>query len=218
MSLTIDKAQVTLGNQSWSFDMALDTHGVYALLGRSGAGKSTLLNAIGGYIEPDSGQVAWKNHPLNGLAPAHRPITTLFQSDNLFAHLSVADNIGLGIDPRMSLDKQQIEAIGAALSDVGLGGFGARKPHSLSGGERQRVALARCLLRARPVLLMDEPFGALDGNTRANMLSLTRDLIARNRPCVLMITHDPADATTIEAESLYLGNGGLIHKHVQPTM
>jgi thiamine transport system ATP-binding protein len=209
MSLQLDQVTISLGTRQWCFDADLGQHGVYALLGASGSGKSTLLNVVGGYINQGSGHVLWAGEKLDALAPHERPVTTLFQSDNLFAHMSVADNIALGLDPRLRLDTDQRAAVEEVLKRVGLSGFNKRKPASLSGGERQRVGLARCLLRARPILLLDEPFGALDGRTRADTLALTRELITHHSPCVLMVTHDEDDATAIGADRLRVQDGKL---------
>jgi len=209
MSLVLDGVRLRLGERQWCFDITLPGDGVHALLGRSGSGKSTLLNLVGGYLEPDVGRIEWDGHSLIDRAPAERPVTTLFQHDNLFAHLSVADNVGLGLEPSLRLSAAQRAQVSESLDEVQLGGYEQRNPASLSGGERQRVALARCLLRNRPVLLMDEPFGALDPDTRAVMISLTRRLIDRQRPCVIMVTHDEDDAHAIGARILELIDGTL---------
>ncbi len=209
MSLVLSDVRVQLGERHWRFDTEFPRHGIHAILGRSGSGKSTLLNLVGGYLQAASGTIHWESTLLDPLPPSERPVNTLFQSDNLFAHLSVADNIGLGLDPRLKLSASQRTQIEDALRDIGMPGFGKRKPGSLSGGERQRVGLARCLLRARPILLLDEPFGALDGNTRADMLALTRDLIARIKPCVLMVTHDADDADAIGADIVEIAEGSV---------
>lgn len=210
MSLTLDRATVILGDRRWVFDTTLATHGVHALLGRSGSGKSTLLNLIGGYLQLSQGRIAWQERSLDELAPAERPVTTLFQHDNLFAHLSVAQNVGLGISPTLSLSRADRERVAGGLAEVGLAGYERRRPGTLSGGERQRVGLARCLLRARPVLLLDEPFGALDPATRREVIAVTREVIARQRPCVVMVTHDEDDATAIGADIIRLEDGRLI--------
>lgn len=210
MSLALLDAHVSLGKRAWHFDLELDEHSVHAVVGRSGSGKSTLLNLVAGFLEPVSGDVRWHGDSLLGREPAERPVTTLFQDDNLFDHLSVEDNVGLGLDAGLKLDGAQREAIRMALVDVGLEGFGARSPARLSGGERQRVALARCLLRERPILLLDEPFAALDSTTREDMLALTRRVIERHRPCVLMVTHDEDDAGAVGAGVIELVEGRLV--------
>ncbi len=135
---------------------------IIAVLGPSGAGKSTLLSLLAGMIPAVSGSVVVNSEDITD-KPAHlRPLTMLFQEHNLFPHLSVTDNIALGIAPDLSLSPAQKTAITAAASRVGLEGYLDRLPGQLSGGQRQRVALARSLVRERPLLLLDEPFSALD--------------------------------------------------------
>ena len=208
--LQLDQAVISFGIRRWSFNDTLDTHGVYALLGRSGSGKSTLLNLIAGFLKPEHGQILWENQTLNDLTPAQRPATTLFQQHNLFDHLTVSQNIGLGIDPGLKLSKQHHQAISRVLADVGLSGSEARKPGMLSGGEQQRVALARCLLRERPILLLDEPFSALDATTRREMIELLKQVIDNYKPCVLMVTHDDEDAVAMRAEVLRMQDDQLV--------
>lgn len=209
--LTLDNLQITLGEKQWHFDIRLDTKGVYTLLGRSGSGKSTLMNLIGGFSSPQSGDIRWNHDSIVHLPPSVRPITTLFQQHNLFDHLTVWQNIGLGIAPNLRLSEDQRSSIRHVLTNVGLAGFDNKRPDSLSGGEKQRVALARCLLRKQPVLLLDEPFSALDGTTRSSMIDLLRDLIEDFKPCVIMITHDVQDATALDAAILTMADGTVLH-------
>ena len=200
--LQLDNACMSLGNRHWTFDISLQTHGVHALLGRSGSGKSTLLNLIGGFLLPDEGDLQWQGDSLLPLQPDQRPITTLFQQHNLFEHLSVWKNLALGICPTLRVNADQHTQIATALSDVGLAGLEQKMPGQLSGGEQQRVALARCMLRRKPVLLLDEPFSALDATTRHEMVALLKRLINTHQPCVLMITHDESDAKALGADIL----------------
>ena len=210
--LEIDRLTLALGTRQWQFDLTLDTHGVYALLGRSGSGKSTLLNLIAGFMQPDGGDIRWQGQSLLDEEPADRPVTSLFQQQNLFNHLTVRQNVGLGIDPGLKLSDKQILAIQSVLDDVGLAGHENKLPGSLSGGEQQRVALARSLLRRRPILLLDEPFSALDALTRQEMTALLRQLIETYKPCVIMVTHDEDDATAMQAEVLRLVDGRIMRK------
>ena len=143
------------------------------------------------------------------IPPDQRPVTSLFQQHNLFNHLTVAQNIGLGISPSLTLSEKQKADISSVLRASGLTGYENTKPPTLSGGEQQRVGLARCLLRHKPVLLLDEPFSALDAGTRATMTDLLKDVIAEIKPCVLMVSHDPNDVATLNAHSLHLENGVL---------
>jgi thiamine transport system ATP-binding protein len=200
--LTLKAVKVRLAERQWRFNIDLNTHGIYALFGRSGSGKSTLLNVIAGFLKASSGSIAWQEQTLNNLEPAQRPVTTLFQDHNLFSHLTVLQNIGLGISPNLKLQPAQTENLHAVLGKVGLTGYEKKLPGSLSGGEQQRVALARCLLRRQPILLLDEPFSALDATTRQEMITLLQEVIDSYKPCVLMVTHDEADADALSASIL----------------
>lgn len=205
--LTLDDVHLSLGDRQWEFDLALKSSSVYALLGRSGSGKSTLLNIIAGFQLPDSGDIRWDEQSLVSLDPAQRPVTTLFQQHNLFSHLTVSQNVGLGIDPGLKLDADQRAKVNTVLTQVGLDNHEHKTPTRLSGGEQQRVALARCLLRDKPILLLDEPFSALDATTRGEMIELLRKVIDNYKPCVVMVTHDEGDAKAMGASLLRLSEG-----------
>lgn len=146
------------------------------------------------------------------MAVAQRPVTMLFQKHNLFEHLNVADNIGLGLDPGLRLDNssdkgwQQVED---ALQQMDLEGYGARMPGELSGGEQQRVALARALIMKRSLLLLDEPFSALDSATRRAVLELTQRLSTEKQLCTLVVTHNPEDAEVLGARVVSIQNDSI---------
>ncbi|ASJ76485.1 ATP-binding cassette domain-containing protein [Granulosicoccus antarcticus] len=210
--LQLDHTGIAFAEREWEFDLTLATHGVHALLGRSGSGKSTLLNLIAGFMRPDSGDIRWQGQSLLPMQPSLRPVTSLFQQQNLFSHLTVRQNTGLGIDPGLKLSAAQIQSIQSVLIDVGLEGMEHKLPGMLSGGEQQRVALARCLLRRRPLLLLDEPFSALDATTRQEMITLTRTVIAQYKPCVIMVTHDEEDAVAMQASILRIQDGRINHE------
>ncbi len=192
------------------FDLRVRSGDCLALLGPSGAGKSTLLNLIAGFEHPLSGQVLIDGHDVTALGPAERPVTSLFQEHNLFAHLSVAQNVGLGLDPGLRLSPAQRDTVARALRRVGLEGLERRRPAQLSGGQRQRVALARSLVRRRPLLLLDEPFSALDPGLRQGMLDLVDQLRLEQRLTVLLVSHNPQDALRIAAETAFLCEGRIV--------
>lgn len=178
-----------------------------ALIGPSGAGKSSLLSAIAGFFPPTSGRVLWHDTDLNTQPPGERPLTILFQDQNLFPHLTVAQNVGLGLRPDLRLTQSQHSAVADALKRVGIDGLQARKPAQLSGGQAGRVALARALLRARPLLLLDEPFAALGPALKAEMLALVDKVATETGATVLMVTHDPADARRLAGETVLVADG-----------
>jgi thiamine transport system ATP-binding protein len=189
------------------FDLVAEAGECLAVIGPSGAGKSTLLALIGGFEKPLGGSIRVDGAEIGLLPPAARPVTTLFQDHNLFAHLSVAENVGLGRHPGLRLDAEDRKQVAWALEEVGLSGFEQRLPGQLSGGERQRVALARSLIRHRPLLLLDEPFAALGPALRGEMLELTDALRQRQGLTVLLVTHDPADAARIADRTAFVAEG-----------
>ncbi len=197
------------GRGEWqvTFDLRVPAGAFAALIGASGAGKSTLLALVGGFEQPLSGAIRVDGVDIGGLPPARRPITTLFQDHNLFAHLDAARNVGLGLDPGLRLDAAQHRKVAWALEHVGLDGLAARLPAQLSGGERQRVALARSLVRARPLLLLDEPFAALGPALRRDMLDLVDRLRREQGMTVVLVSHQPDDARQIADLTAFVHEG-----------
>ncbi|MDO8885056.1 ATP-binding cassette domain-containing protein [Pseudotabrizicola sp.] len=178
-----------------------------AVIGPSGAGKSTLLSAVAGFFAPRRGRVLWQGADLGPLNPGARPVTILFQDQNLFPHLTLALNLGLGLRPDLRLSAAQKAQVDTVLDRVGLAGMGARKPPQLSGGQIGRASLARALLRARPVLLLDEPFAALGPALKAEMLTLVGEVADETGALVMMVTHDPADARAFAALTVLVAEG-----------
>jgi len=176
-----------------------------AVIGPSGAGKSTLLMGIAGFLEPAAGRVLIGGADMAGKPPGDRPLSLLFQEGNLFSHMNVAQNVGLGLRPDLRLSREDSRAVEAALERVGLGGMGGRKPRALSGGQQSRVALARVLLRHRPVLLLDEPFAALGPALKTEMLDLVDEIAGE--AVVLMVTHDPNDARRFAPQAVLVAEG-----------
>ena len=208
--LRLEDVEIVQGDWRLTADLALAPGSVTAFLGPSGSGKSTLLAAIAGFIDPARGRILWEGRDLTPLPPAERPVTLLFQEHNLFAHLSAAQNVGLGLRPDLRLGRDGWGRVEAALAAVGLAGLGARRPSQLSGGQRQRVALARALLRARPVLMLDEPFAALGPAMRAEMLDLVARIRAEQDATLVIVSHDPADAERI-ADQVVVVDGYRAH-------
>lgn len=193
------------GDFTLDADLAVGGAGVVAVVGPSGAGKSTLLAGIAGFLAPDAGRVTWEGRDLGPLAPGDRPLTVIFQDQNLFPHLTVFQNVGLGISPRLKLAAADRRRIDATLERVGLGGLADRRPSALSGGQASRAALARALVRERPLVLLDEPFAALGPALRREMLDLVRETLADR--LVLMVSHDPEDARRIAARTAVVADG-----------
>jgi sulfate/thiosulfate transport system ATP-binding protein len=168
-----------------------------ALLGPSGSGKSTLLRIIGGLEYADAGTVTIHGEDVTDVAPQKRGIGFVFQHYAAFKHMTVQDNVGFGLKIRKTPKEQADERVNELLKIVGLGGFAKRYPSQLSGGQRQRMALARALAVEPKVLLLDEPFGALDAKVRAELREWLRRLHEDVHVTTLLVTHDQEEALSI---------------------
>ena len=190
-----------------TFDLQVAAGERIAIIGPSGAGKSTLLNLIAGFVLPTQGNIWLNGENHTRSAPYERPVSMLFQENNLFPHLTVQQNLALGLKTSLkltALEQDQIERVADA---VGLTSFLSRLPNSLSGGQKQRVALARCLLRDKPILLLDEPFSALDPELRMGMLNLIDELCHSKNLTLLLVTHQPSELTGKVDRMLRIENG-----------
>jgi len=211
--LQLDRLTITQGDFRLAADWTAPAGSRIAVMGPSGAGKSTLLSVISGFFAQTSGRVLWQGQDLTPVPAGERPVTILFQDQNLFPHLTVAQNLGLGLRPDLRLTPTDHARIDRALQRVGLQDLGPRRPAQLSGGQASRAALARALLRARPILLLDEPFAALGPALRSEMLQLVREVADETGALVLMVTHDPQDALALGGDTAFVA-GGIVHPPV----
>ncbi|WP_139737454.1 thiamine ABC transporter ATP-binding protein [Aeromonas caviae] len=205
--LVIEELITSYPDWQVTFSATLPKGEITALIGPSGAGKSTLLGMIAGFVPVESGTLTFDGQDLLSLGPAKRPVTTLFQDHNLFLHLSVFDNIAIGLHPGLRLNPAQKRQVQEAADKVGLGEMLTRLPEQLSGGQQQRVGLARALVRGRPLLLLDEPFSALDPALRREMLAEVARLACEQGITVLMVSHNPEDAQLIADQVLFIDAG-----------
>jgi thiamine transport system ATP-binding protein len=205
----LDDITFSYGEAPMRFDVAFRPAAITALMGPSGSGKSTLLNLVAGFETPAAGRVLIGSADVTALPPAARPVSMMFQENNLFAHLDVGSNVGLGRSPSLRLAPEDRAAIAEALERTGLAGKEHRLPRELSGGERQRVAIARILVRNRPVLLLDEPFGSLGPALREDMLQLLTEVQAERKMTVLFVTHQPEDARRVADDMVFLESGAI---------
>ena len=205
--LTVEGTKIVLGSFTLTADWSLPSLARVALIGPSGSGKSTLLSALAGFLPLQSGRILWNGQDIGSLEPYQRPLTILFQDQNLFPHLTVAQNIGLGLNPKLNLTTSQNNQISEVLDQVGLADMGPRKPAALSGGQLARAALARTLLRKRPLLLLDEPFSALGPALKAEMLELVANVATSTNATVLLVTHDIAEAKLFADQTILIENG-----------
>jgi NitT/TauT family transport system ATP-binding protein len=180
-------------------------HGEFvAIVGPTGCGKSTLLNVAAGLLRPASGAVRIFEKPLSGL---NRDAGYLFQADALFPWKTAIDNVAIGLEVSGTSRSEALDRAQKWLTSVGLGAFANRYPHMLSGGQRKRVGLAQVLIRDPKIILMDEPFGPLDAQTRQIMGNLLLDLWNADRKAVLFVTHDLEEAIALADRVVIMSAG-----------
>lgn len=215
MTLKIDNVRRTFGRALAVNDVSFDVgDGEFvALLGPSGSGKTTLLRMIAGLDYPDAGRILFHGEDVTKLHVRHRKVGFVFQNYALFEHMSVRDNVGFGLSvlpwrqrPSAALIRQRADEM---LSRVELEGLGDRLPAQLSGGQRQRVALARVLATSPKVLLLDEPFGALDVLVRREVRAWVRSLQRELKMDTLLVTHDQEEAFELADRVAVLRAGSL---------
>ena len=208
--LKLENCRILNGDYAVEADFTVLPGACVAVIGPSGAGKSTLVEAVAGFLPLERGRILWQGTDLAPVPPGKRPVAMLFQDGNLFPHLTVAQNVALGIHAGLRLSQGQWQQVEAALHRVGLDGMSARRPAALSGGQQSRVALARVLVQGRGILLLDEPFAALGPALKAEMLDLVAELARESGATVLMVSHDPGDARRI-ADQVVLVAEGVAH-------
>ncbi len=175
-------------------DLTLSRGEYFCIVGPSGSGKTTLLRMLAGFETPDEGEIRLEGTRVDGVPPERRDLNTVFQGYALFPHLSVEENVGFGLRMRGVARMERRLRVEEALSLVGLGGYGPRRPGTLSGGEQQRVALARAVVNRPAVLLLDEPLAALDRKLRFRMQDELRRIQGEVGITFLHITHDQQEA------------------------
>ena len=177
------------------------------LLGPSGCGKSTLLNLVAGFLEPDAGEIFIDGELVTATPPYDRQIGIVFQNYALFPHMNVGRNVGYGLRMRGVPKREIAERVNDVLSLVKLSGFADRSPRQLSGGQQQRVALARALVIRPKVLLLDEPFSALDKNLRGSMQVELKDIQRRLGVTTVFVTHDQSEALSLSDRIVVMSAG-----------
>ena len=201
-------------------NFTLERGQILLIQGRSGIGKTTLLNIIAGFLDADSGELVWqetmadkqsksenaaKNElDLRPLPPWNRPVSFLFQQGNFFDHLDCDTHLRLAFRPSARISADERAKITHTLQKLGIDGLENRMPDALSGGQAQRMALAQAILRGHPLILLDEPFSALDSAVRDDAAALISQLASEDGYCFLIVSHDPEDAKRLKAQRLHL--------------
>ena len=188
----------------FTYDLSVASGEILAVQGPSGVGKTTLLELIAGFQMPTAGNLTWDDKDLVPLPPWQRPVTTVFQADNLFSHLSCLDNVLIGLGPEEKPTPALHTYIDEYFTQLGLKGLQSRMPSQISGGQQQRVALVRALIRARPILLLDESFSALDWDMRKECFDALKTVVASHEMATLLVSHDTRDAEYLGCRELRL--------------
>ncbi len=209
--IKLDSIKFSFENWSMNIDLSVQKGEKIGVIGASGSGKSTVLNLLAGFSFTDSGTILLNGKNHTKTLPYQRPVSMLFQENNIFEHLTVAENMGLGLQPNLKLSAAEKQAVENIAEQVGLADYLSRLPSQLSGGQKQRVALARCLLRNQPILLLDEPFSALDKPLREEMLSLLEDIYQEKQLTIVMVTHQPDELSVFADRFIQLENGRIVN-------
>jgi len=186
------------------------------LLGPSGCGKTTLLNVIAGFVEPDSGEISLSGKRITHAPPYLREIGMVFQNYALFPHMTVAENIAFGLKMRGILGAEASSRVQQALEMVRLPGVADRRPRQLSGGQQQRIALARALVINPRLILLDEPFSAIDKNLRAEMQVELKQIQKQVGITTVFVTHDQSEALSL-SDRIAVMSGGTIQQLARPS-
>lgn len=201
--LKINQLELKLGEQTWQHHLQVEAGELVVIMGGSGSGKSTLLNAIAGFLPVASGSILVKGQAIQNLPPEERPVSYLFQQQNFFEHLNIEQNLKLGFAKGKPTEEEWQQVL-AACELLEVTPLLNRLPSKLSGGQQQRLALIRSVLRPMPVVLLDEPFSALDDDLRQVAGQWLQAEIKNSGRVALLVTHRQADADALADQLLLL--------------
>ena len=207
--LRIDGLRFSWGeNFHFTYNLSVASGEILAVQGPSGVGKTTLLELIAGFQTPTAGNLTWDDKDLVPLPPWQRPVTTVFQADNLFSHLSCLDNVLIGLGPEERPTPALHTYIDEYFTQLGLEGLQSRMPSQISGGQQQRVAIARALMHQPKLVLADEPTGNLDEATSNTVIELLMSAALNAGATLVVVTHSASIASHL-SHSFRLGSGSL---------
>ena len=189
-----------------SVSFQLNVGEILLIMGPSGIGKTTLLNILAGFNSPCSGELTWNGKNLLNLPVWERPISFLFQEDNLFEHLNCRTNLRFSFSPSARVTRNQDLIIDQTLKEFGILHLIERMPRTLSGGEQQRIALARAILKEDPIILLDEPFSALDDENRSVAIDFVANIAQKHHRIIIAVSHNYLDVEAMGASCLNLFN------------
>ena len=191
-------------NIKFHFNYEINKGEIVTIEGKSGVGKSTLLDLIAGFLMPLSGKILWEKKLIHDLPINLRPITSIFQNNNLFDHLTCQKNASLGISSSSKLNKVENNKLLDIFEELEISDLLDRYPNEISGGQQARIVLARSLLSKKPIILMDEPVSSLDDETRVKTLKVIKKNILKHNMTLLLVSHNIQDRKLLSARKIKL--------------
>ena len=208
MFLSASKCQIKNGEFSVQCDFSVEIGNHLSLFGPSGSGKSSVLLGLAGFLPIINGDLVYDDKSISKIEPKDRPFDLLFQENNLFPHLTVSRNILLGLGAKAKMDLQNSHIVNEILDLVGLYKERNRLPQDISGCQRSRAAIARSLIRKKPILLLDEPFAALDFELKNEILALLLRITRKDNLSIILVSHDPRDVQYLGGDVVLFSENG----------
>ena len=212
--LKINKLKYKIEKASFEFDFELKSSQLVGVIGKSGSGKSTLFNLLSGFLKPKEGSIYFSNINITNLKPFDRDISILFQDHNNFNHLTIFENIILGIDSDMKRTSNNLKLVRSIMKKVSLNIDLDKKVSNLSGGEQQRVSIARSLLRKKSILLLDEPFNSLDPGLRKILYEDIKTMSYSHKLITLISSHLIEELRNVTDKFLFIHQGKVVENKI----
>ena len=190
--------------EKFQFNFSVKEGEIVTLEGPSGIGKTTLVNLIAGFLQPEKGEIYWHKERIDSLDPVDRPVSTIFQTDNLFEHLSCFQNVSLASSFDRKISNSRVEQINNYFLEMGIGNLQSRFPGEISGGQQARVSIVRALLANKPILLLDEPVSSLDERTRFETLEVIKKTALKYNLTLIIVSHQKEDRKFLNARQIRL--------------
>ena len=212
--LKVKQLKYKFDKTTFEFNFDLTDNNIVGVIGKSGSGKSTLFNLLAGFLKPNNGSIFFNDNNITYLKPPERNISILFQDHNNFNHLTIFENIILGIDPDMKQNQNNFKIVKNIMKKVSLNIDLNKKVSDLSGGEQQRVSIARSLLRKKSLFLLDEPFNSLDPGLRKTLYEDVKKMSLNNRLITLISSHLIEELKNVTDKFLFINKGKIVENKI----
>ena len=212
--LKVKQLKYKFDKTTFEFNFDVTDNNIVGVIGKSGSGKSTLFNLLAGFLKPNNGSIFLNENNITYLKPSERNISILFQDHNNFDHLTIFENIILGIDPDMKQNQNNFKIVKNIMKKVSLNIYLNKKVSDLSGGEQQRVSIARSLLRKKSLFLLDEPFNSLDPGLRKTLYEDVKKMSLNNRLITLISSHLIDELKNVTDKFLFINKGKIVENKI----